>query len=64
MCHAWGVLPTVGWPLALHCPLHTALRVQRAAWILSDGSSHVVERSFVMGMTFLEHSGRCARLPV
>jgi hypothetical protein len=50
--------------VALHCPLHTALRMLMAAWGMSDGTSHVVGRSFVFGMTFLERSDRCARLPV
>jgi len=48
----------------LHCPLHTALRTLMAAWGGNDGTRHVVERSFVIGVTFLHRSGRSARLPV
>jgi len=48
----------------LHCPLHTALRMLMAAWGVNDGTSHVVGRSFVIGVTFLPRSGRSARLPV
>jgi len=58
--HSPRGMPTV----PLRCPLHTVLRMLMAAWGVDDGTSHVVGKSSVRGMTFLERSSNCARLPV